>query len=580
MIDIRHTAAVLLTAMAATAASAQTLRKEITVEHEVVPEQTDVTMLRFAPRFVMPQLPRPQLDYSDRSVFATVRPSITTLAPVAWGDSIATSLQNGYVALGIAPIYNLGVSAGYKFINNDRTRLNAWVQYNGTAYKGHYRDSQLNGQWQRSNIVTAAASLHHALSADRFLDFGVDYTFGRYSTPASVDSTGRQQMHRFNLSGMYTGSSSTLSYGVGAGVGFFSYSFSPDLEIPNTLPDGSVEMERMRPAHETKVSIQGGVSSKIGDTQRAGIAVEANLLSNSRHTHAEFLRSDSPDSPQGWYDMTQTGRHTHGLVTLAPYYKLSMAQVDFRAGVKAQVTVNSGKAIHIAPDVNLTWRPLSLLAVYGKAGGGEWQNTLTSLFDVTPYSLSSMAFKNSHVPVTVEGGVTFGPMRGVSVEVSWLYAAANDWLMPVVPEDGLTIFTPTKMRGYRFRGALGYRYGTKMELKLAYETAPQGPSRGYYLWRDRAKHLVSADLRVCPVKQLDVTVGWEYRQGRAQICPNTRESFSLGTISNLKVGALYRITDQWSAFVRGENLLCRRHLLIGGVPSQGINGLLGATYKF
>lgn len=136
-----------------------------------------------------------------------------------------------------------------------------------------------------------------------------------------------------------------------------------------------------------------------------------------------------------------------------------------------------------------------------------------------------MAFKNSHVPVTVEGGVTFGPMRGVSVEVSWLYAAANDWLMPVVPEDGLTIFTPTKMRGYRFRGALGYRYGTRMELKLAYETAPQGPSRGYYLWRDRARHLVSADLRVCPVKQLDVTVGWEYRQGGRRFVPTPARAF-------------------------------------------------------
>lgn len=579
MIDIRYTAALVLTAMVATAASAQSLRKEITVEHEVVPEQTDVTMLRFAPRFVMPQLPRPQLDYSDRSVFATVRPSISILSPVAWGDSIATSQQNGYVALGLAPIYNLGVSAGYKFINNDRTRLNAWVQYNGTAYKGRCGDSGLNGQWQRSNIVTAAASFHHALSADRFVDIGVDYTFGRYTTPASADSTGRQQMHRFNFGGMYTGSTSTLSYGVGAGVGFFSYSFSPGFETEATLPDGSVTTERMRPAHETKVSLQGGVSSKIGDSQRAGIAVEANMLSNSRHTHAEYFRNDE-ESADGWYEMYQTSRHTHGLITLTPYYKLELGRVDLRAGVKAQVTVNSGKAIHIAPDVNLTWRPLSLLALYGKAGGGEWQNTLTSLFDVSPYTLGSMAFKNSHVPVTVEGGVTFGPFKGMSVEVSWLYAAANDWLMPVALEDGLTIFTPAKMRGYRLRGAIGYRYGTKVELKVAYEMAPQGPSRGYYLWRDRARNVVSADLRFTPIRQLDVTAGWEYRQGRAEICPNSGESLSLGAISNFKVGGLYRITDRWSAFVRGENLLCRRYLLIGGVPSQGITGLLGATYEF
>ena len=76
---------------ASMSASAQGLRKEITVQHEVVPEQTDVTMLRFTPRFTLPQLQRPSLDYSTRSVFATVQPTITTLGPAAWGDSIYTS---------------------------------------------------------------------------------------------------------------------------------------------------------------------------------------------------------------------------------------------------------------------------------------------------------------------------------------------------------------------------------------------------------------------------------------------------------------------------------------------------------
>ena len=91
---------------------------------------------------------------------------------------------------------------------------------------------------------------------------------------------------------------------------------------------------------------------------------------------------------------------------------------------------------------------------------------------------------------------------------------------------------------------------------------------------------MSADLRVTPVAPLDIFAGWEYRGGRSQICPHTGIKQSLGLVSNLKVGALYRITPQWSTFVRGENLMCRRYLLIGGVPAQSITGLIGATYKF
>lgn len=573
MLNIRYTLLSLAIA-ASMSASAQGLRKEITVQHEVVPEQTDVTMLRFTPRFTLPQLQRPSLDYSTRSVFATVQPTITTLGPAAWGDSIYTSPYRGYAVLGFAPLYNLGATAGYKFIDNDRTRLNAWVQYNGTAYKGLYGESPLNGQYQRSNMVTAAASLHHALSQSKFLDFGVDYTFGRYTTPASVDSTGRQQMHRLNFSALFSGSNSTLDYGAGMALGYFGYAFSPDFEVATEQPDGLWESERLRPAHETKVDVHGGVSAKISETQRAGISAEFDMLSNSRHSHADFDAEDME------YMMHATPRHTHALLTISPYYRLRMSAVEFTAGVKAQVTINSGKAIHVAPDVNLTWRPVSRLAVYAKAGGGEWQNTLTSLYDVSPYTLSSMAFKNSHVPITAEGGITFGPLKGASVEVSWLYAAANDWLMPVTMDDGLTIFTPTKMRGYKLHAGVTYEYGTAVELRVAYETAPQGPSRGFYLWRDRAKHAVSADLRVTPVAPLDIFAGWEYRGGRSQICPHTGIKQSLGLVSNLKVGALYRITPQWSAFVRGENLMCRRYLLIGGVPAQSITGLIGATYKF
>ena len=466
---------------AAAASSAQGLKKEITVQHDVVPEAAEVSKLQFTPALTLPQLQRPQLDYSTRSVFASVAPSITTLGPAAWADSIYTSPYKGYAVLGFAPMYNLNASAGYKFIDNDRTRFNAMLQYNGTAYKGRCSHSLYDGQYQRSNTVTAALGLHHALSDTKFLDFAADYTFGRYTTPATIDSTGRQQMHRFNFDALFSGGGSALSYGAGLGAGYFSYVFSPDYLLPYSLADGSVEWERMHPAHETKANINGYVASAISAHQRAGVDLDFNLLSNSRHAHAGY------DYDNEEYYLGASPRHTHALLTIAPYYHLRTSAVELRAGVKAQLSINSGKALHIAPDAILSWRPVSVLALYARAGGGEWQNTLTSLFDVSPYTLSGMAFKNSHVPITAEGGITFGPLRGASVEVSWRYAAANEWLMPVTLDDGLTIFNPTKMRGYLLHAGLTYEYGDAVELRTSFEMAPQSANRGYYLWRDRAK---------------------------------------------------------------------------------------------
>lgn len=533
-----------LTATIALGSTAQTLRKEITVQHEVVPEPTEVTKLRFSPQFTLPKLPATMLEYARQGVFTAVDPTISPLGPAAYYDTIYTSPYKGYANLGIAPVYNLGASAGYKFVDNDRTRLNAWLQYNGNAYKGLYHGSPLDGQYQRTNTATVALALHHALSNERYLDMGADYTFSRYSTPANTDSTGRQQIHRANLSALYSANTSTLSYSAGGGIGYFGYSFAP---------------EGMHASRELKVDLLGKIASEISTDQRAGLNLDFNLISTSRHAQAPG--------------------HTHALLSLAPFYDLRLSTLELHAGIKAQITINSGKALHIAPDVIATWHPTQYLSIYGKAGGGEWQNTLSSLFDATPYGLGVMAYGNSHLPITVEGGLTVGPFKGLAVELSWLYAAANNWRMPVTTQEGWTVFDQLDMRGYKFHAGISYQYGTRLELRTAYETAPQKAARGYYLWRDRARHTLTADLRFTPVTPLDIFLGWEYRGSRAQISP--QGDFSpLGHVSNLNAGALYRITSQWSAFIHGENLLCHRYLLIGGVPAQGITGLIGASYKF
>ena len=166
--------------------------------------------------------------------------------------------------------------------------------------------------------------------------------------------------------------------------------------------------------------------------------------------------------------------------------------------------------------------------------------------------------------------------------------------MPLRIAEMSTIFVPSNMKGFKFMAAVGYNWRNTVDLSAKFEMAPRRNNRGYYQWRDRAREVATIDLRVTPIKPLDITLGWEYRGGRRMnfdlFYPGNvmngiegkadMRMESLGIISNLKAGALYRITPQWSAFLRGENLLNRKTLLIGGMPGQGITGLVGATYKF
>ena len=148
------------------------------------------------------------------------------------------------------------------------------------------------------------------------------------------------------------------------------------------------------------------------------------------------------------------------------------------------------------------------------------------------------------------------------------------------------------MRGWHAGIAASYKYRDMVSARVSYETAPQGEDKGYYLWRDRAKHVVNASVTVTPIKPLDITIGYEYRGNRVTYdCVGVKEDViagyaddnvkcDLGDVNNLSVGALYRFTPAFSAFARVENILNKKYDILYNIPSQGITGLVGITYKF
>ncbi|MDE6051784.1 MAG: TonB-dependent receptor, partial [Paramuribaculum sp.] len=143
------------------------------------------------------------------------------------------------------------------------------------------------------------------------------------------------------------------------------------------------------------------------------------------------------------------------------------------------------------------------------------------------------------------------------------------------------------LSGMKFMFKAGYAFRQWAEINASLEMAPNSKeTRGYYLWRDRAKTVVNADLTVRPISDLEINLEWNFRSGRHTTADmrtdNGLEAYriSLGTLNSFNAGALYRITPQWSVFLRGENLFNHQSALIGLVPDQSRTGLAGVTYKF
>ena len=133
------------------------------------------------------------------------------------------------------------------------------------------------------------------------------------------------------------------------------------------------------------------------------------------------------------------------------------------------------------------------------------------------------------------------------------------------------------VRGWHGGLALGYRHGKLAQARVSAEVArsnSEDAGKGYYLWRDRAKYVIGATAKVSPIDKLNINAGYSFRGKRKA------GAYSLGSVSNLSLGADYAVNARTTVFLTGENLLDRKFYFIGGVPSQGITGLAGVTYKF
>lgn len=561
---------------AALGLSAQELSTEVEIRYEEAPELQNFDKLTLNPSVRLSSQKASVLPYSSRNLHVGVPGSISTLEPAAYADTIYSSPFRGYAALGFMTKYNLAASAGYKIFDTDHTRLSAWMQFDGAAYKTQPMDAVLNvgitdggsqafsvrqprpQHYVRRNTATVGADLHQAVGRESFIDVGMDYTFSRYNIFSDY-----QNLHRFNLDASWSLTHGGFNYGLGAGYHHFGFS--------NIMGHG---IDGRHAQRENRITAFGFFNGSFAGASSAGINIEMSHLSYPYDGGVAYI-APVDNRVKGF---------SHTLLSLTPYYRFDIENFHLDLGARIDMTFNDGKFFHIAPHAQATWTPGDFTKLYVKAGGGEWQNTLSSLYEVSPYMLPFMSYHNSHIPITAEVGVTVGDWNGFYAEISTVYAIANDWLMP---DNSVNVnFYPVDLKGYKLRGALGYRYRDIIDVRASYERAPQKYTRGYYLWRDRAKSVVNIDLLVHPMKDLDLNVGWEYRGGRRCYVDAADElgfykaPMSLRSVNNLKAGALYRITPQWSVFLTGENLLNRHHFTVAGEGAQGITGLLGATYKF
>lgn len=542
-------------ALLAPAVMAQDISTEITVDRTIVPEQRSAERpANFVPSI---QLPRVELkplslhEYLKASELTTILP---VLEPASYGDTIALTPYRGYAAIGYFPVYNLGASAGYRFINTHNTRLGAWMQFDGNSYKGSVGSEKYS---YGDNTVSLGADFNRMFKAGH-LAVALEYMHGRTTMPALGEySTGIGNdvntkvlnADGFKADASWWGRYKTFTYKATFEFEHFGY---------------ASHFNEQRYTPEIGVMLGGAPGKPSG-----GIDIKGDFLSSG-----------------------------NGDLTLLPYYNYNTATFSAHVGLKLDVrtgdmTIGDTKVkrFHVAPDVQIGWAPLSMFAVEARVEGGDRINTAAGYYNLCHYFTPQEMRPYSNVPVDASLKFTVGPVAGVSLKLFGGYSMANDWLMPSQSRPSLanvgvnilnpyySLFVPYDIKGWLLGAGIGYRWRDIVDFEATAQMAPQATDKGYYRWLDRARYVADASVRVHPVDNLDLELGYEFRGGR-KLYNYAGAERKLGNKSDLSLGAAYRISPQLSVWLRGENLLNHRYDLLLSVPAQGIKGLVGVSYKF
>lgn len=542
----------LAAAAMACSAAAQGLHQEVEVEREITPTESEATRYNLLPEVMLPPVTPVTLTLSDRAVTAPVRPAFSHLSPVASTKGIGTDDYAGYFRAGIFPLFNADASAGYRILNTDRTRLSAWLQYSGHVYRRDFPVESGERAYWRDHSVAGGADIHQTIGRKGVLDAGAAYAYDRYNlfnrSLADGDlTTFPQWVHRFNADATYTVGSEAFAFQ--AGLHFDRFSFG---------------LRHFVPAREHVYRMNLGANIATGDSSRFCLGVDGVLVHRSVHRDAS----------------------SRGLITLRPIYEFFNGESKFTGhiGLSASASINDGTVFSIAPDVMLGWNPSSYFGLELRACGGAETNTLSQLYEQSPYMYSGRAYGHSNVPYDFGATVVVGPVRGAYLKIAGGYARATDWLMPdlsLSPEGHGVAYRESTVRGWNYKATLGWKH-RYFNIEGSYAMAPSSLKGGYYLWRDRARRVAEAKLEIFPIKRLTIGAGFQIRQGRAiyDFSGEEVQRVALGNAASLSAMIRFEATRALTIWASGDNLLNYSYVYLGDRPAQGATGLVGIALKF
>ncbi len=318
-------------------------------------------------------------------------------------------------------------------------------------------------------------------------------------------------------------------------------------------------------AREHQVDLNAHSFYRINDNFRGGLKAKAFLTSPSDATYSDLNRNYLKATPYLEYKKEK-------------FQLFAGANIIVENDEKPEKTSN----VHLFPTLEANYQLEEEFGVYASFEGDVKRNTYYSFVQENPYLGPSDQLLNTIQDFKVTGGINGNFNDALTYKLEISYGQYNNMHFYGNHENDSTRFqvvydSATDVLNYK--GAIGYEFDQTYQLNAEVNYFHYSLESLNGAWH-RPKWTLDIRNQFTPGEKWLIQANAQLMGGIYAINFQSDRTTTLNPIIDLQVKADYKLTERFSLFVEGNNLLHQKNQRYWNYPSRGIQGIGGVTFQF
>lgn len=298
------------------------------------------------------------------------------------------------------------------------------------------------------------------------------------------------------------------------------------------------------------------------------------------------------DAQYGLNGFVEQASVSRGLVRLNPYFEMSDDFYRLHLGVGFDVPSDFRSAtggFGIYPDVKGSLFVLNnALEFYAGLNGDRKWKSYSELIGENPFVYTISDMQITMVKLGFEGGIRTNILNAVDLHVGVRYrnTARDLFFRQCINTSGDApyncfdvIYDDTKQ--VSVLGNIRWLIMDKLTVDAGFSYNKCDPANEAHAWyRPTTEGELKVNYRLNESLSFDASFLYQGGLWAHQAVGKTYQSLKLADVYDLGLGAEYKIKDQFSVFVKADNLLNRKYQLFVNYPVSGIEAFAGLKMAF